>query len=108
MDNRIQKVYERPYLWNIVVLAVCLTFIIAGDSAQTVGVRPREVTLSGSVQPLEAHVSSIIERAEGHFLRGKLNLKKKQREAARAEFDKAVDSIVESGVDVRTNERLQI
>ncbi len=46
-------------------------------------------------------------RAEDHFRRGKLNLEDNKREQAREEFDKAVDSILESGFDVRASQRLQ-
>ena len=46
-------------------------------------------------------------RSEDHFRRGKLNLEDNKREQAREEFDKAIDSILESGFDVRANQRLQ-
>ena len=46
-------------------------------------------------------------RSEDHFRRGKLNLEDNKREQAREEFDKAVDSILESGFDVRASQRLQ-
>ena len=39
-------------------------------------------------------------RAEDHFRKGKLNLEDNKREQAREEFDKAIDSILESGFDV--------
>jgi membrane-bound lytic murein transglycosylase D len=52
-------------------------------------------------------VAQLIERAEAHFKQGELNLKDRNPEAARAEFDKAVDTLLESGMDVRANPRLQ-
>ena len=52
-------------------------------------------------------VSQIIERAEAHYRQGELNLKDRNPEAARSEFDKAVDTLLESGMDVRANPRLQ-
>ena len=72
--------------------------IPAGSSARTI---PTEVEKS---DPL---VSRIIARAEDHFRKGKLNLEDNKREQARDEFDKAVDSILESGLDVRASQRLQ-
>src|SRR5213076_774729 len=42
-----------------------------------------------------------------HFRKGKLNLDDNKREAARDEFDRAVDTLLESGLDVRANQRLQ-
>jgi membrane-bound lytic murein transglycosylase D len=52
-------------------------------------------------------VAQIIARAEDHFRKGKLNLEDSKREQAREEFDKAVDSILESGFDVRASQKLQ-
>jgi membrane-bound lytic murein transglycosylase D len=55
----------------------------------------------------DPRVNSIITRAEEHFKLGKLNLNDQKRQAAREEFDKAVDTVLESGMDVRSNPRLQ-
>lgn len=55
----------------------------------------------------DPRVQSIIERAETHYRLGELNLKDGKRQPAREEFDRAVDSVLESGMDVRSNPRLQ-
>ncbi|HEY0172831.1 MAG TPA: transglycosylase SLT domain-containing protein [Pyrinomonadaceae bacterium] len=55
----------------------------------------------------DPRVSKIIEEAEKHFRLGELNLKDHKRQAAREAFDKAVDIVLESGMDVRSNPRLQ-
>ncbi|HVF49206.1 MAG TPA: transglycosylase SLT domain-containing protein [Pyrinomonadaceae bacterium] len=55
----------------------------------------------------ERRVQQVIERAENHFKQGELNLKDNRREQARDDFDKAVDAILESGMDVRGNPRLR-
>jgi membrane-bound lytic murein transglycosylase D len=60
-----------------------------------------------AVQQSEEHVSKVINAAEDHFRKGKLNLEDNKRDQARDEFDRAVDSILESGLDVRANQRLQ-
>src|SRR4029453_390737 len=52
-------------------------------------------------------IDKIIASAEDHFCKGKLNLEDSKREKARDEFDKAVDSILESGFDVRASQKLQ-
>jgi membrane-bound lytic murein transglycosylase D len=52
-------------------------------------------------------VTQLIERADAHYKQGELNLKDRNPEAARAEFDKAVDTLLESGMDVRAHPRLQ-
>jgi membrane-bound lytic murein transglycosylase D len=59
------------------------------------------------VERTDAQVSRLISRSEDHFRKGKLNLDDNKRDAARDEFDKAVDTILESGLDVRANQRLQ-
>jgi len=55
----------------------------------------------------DPRVQQIIARSEEHFKLGELNLRDQRREAARQEFDKAVDAVLESGMDVRSNPRLQ-
>jgi membrane-bound lytic murein transglycosylase D len=72
--------------------------IPAASSARSI---PTEVEQS------ETRVAQIIARAEDHFRKGKLNLEDRKREQAREEFDKAVDSILESGFDVRASQKLQ-
>ncbi|WP_352430226.1 transglycosylase SLT domain-containing protein [Pyrinomonas sp.] len=59
------------------------------------------------VERQEARVSQIIARAESLFKQGELNLRDNRREQARDDFDKAVDVILESGLDVRANPRLR-
>src|SRR5947207_11663429 len=59
------------------------------------------------VQKAEPRVEMVIDRANDHFRRGKLNLEDNKREQARDEFDKAVDAIWQSVLDVRANQRLQ-
>src|SRR6184192_4659250 len=59
------------------------------------------------VQKTDGRVDQVIERANDHFRKGKLNLEDDKREQARDEFDKAVDEILMSGLDVRANQRLQ-
>jgi len=60
-----------------------------------------------AVQQSEEQVSKVIKAAEIHFNQGKLNLEDNKRDQARDEFDKSVDSILESGLDVRASQRLQ-
>src|SRR5215217_8037084 len=64
-------------------------------------------TIPSEVEQSEGRISLIMTRAEDHFRRGKLNLEDNKREQAREEFDKAIDSILESGFDVRASQKLQ-
>lgn len=59
------------------------------------------------VQKAEPRVEQVIDRANDHFRKGKLNLEDNKRDQARDEFDKAVDEILMSGLDVRASQRLQ-
>ena len=63
--------------------------------------------IPNEVQKADAHVDQVIERANDHFRKGKLNLEDNKREQARDEFDKAVDDILMSGLDVRASQKLQ-
>src|ERR1051325_7105518 len=65
----------------------------------------REIT--NEVQKAEPRVDQLIERAEAYFKQGELNLEDNKRDAARSDFDKAVDEILMSGMDVRANQKLQ-
>ncbi|HYH86701.1 MAG TPA: transglycosylase SLT domain-containing protein [Pyrinomonadaceae bacterium] len=58
------------------------------------------------VEREDPRVQQIIARSEEHFKLGELNLNDQKRQAAREEFDKAVDTVLESGMDVRSNPRL--
>src|SRR5689334_18023571 len=64
-------------------------------------------TIPTEVEQSEGRITQVIARAEDHFRKGKLNLEDNKREQAREEFDRAVDSILESGFDVRASQRLQ-
>src|SRR2546426_10441976 len=58
------------------------------------------------VQRTDPRVDQVLERANDHFRKGKLNLEDNKREQARDEFDKAIDEILMSGLDVRASQRL--
>jgi membrane-bound lytic murein transglycosylase D len=90
----------RLTLFTVLVVPAATVFgqIPAGSSARSI---PNEVEKS------DVLVSDVISRAEDHFRKGKLNLEDNKRNQARDEFDKAVDSILESGLDVRASQRLQ-
>jgi membrane-bound lytic murein transglycosylase D len=72
--------------------------IPAGSSARSI---PTEV------EKMDARVTQLITQSEARFKEGELHLKASEREQAREKFDKAVDTILESGMDVRASQRLQ-
>jgi membrane-bound lytic murein transglycosylase D len=62
--------------------------------------------VGSEIEREDPRVQKIIEDAEKHFRLGELNINDHKRQAAREEFDKAVDTVLESGMDVRANPRL--
>src|SRR5260370_373525 len=100
MSRSFPRLIARVAVLAALVAAAASQFaqIPAGSSARAI---PTEV------EKTEVRVSQIITRAEDHFRKGKLNLDDNKREAARDEFDKAVDTILESGLNVRESQRLQ-
>src|SRR5216684_3870841 len=86
-------------------LFAAAVFIPVNIQAQPGGSSAREIQTE--VQKADPRVDQIIERANDHFRKGKLNLEDNKREQARDEFDKAVDEILMSGLDVRASQRLQ-
>jgi hypothetical protein len=55
----------------------------------------------------DPRVRRVIERAEQHFKLGESALASGNKKEAREEFDKAVDAVLESGLDVRADPRLK-
>src|SRR3989440_6978118 len=100
MRTSFSTLIARLTLFTVLVVPAATVFgqIPAGSSARSI---PNEVEKS------DVLVSDVISRAEDHFRKGKLNLEDNKRDQARDEFDKAVDAILESGLDVRASQRLQ-
>jgi Outer membrane efflux protein len=91
-------------IYLVAKLAICILCLSArAQIPSATSAQP----ISTEVEASENRVSQIISRAEEHFRNGKNKLKANQREKARHEFDMAVDCILESGFDVRGNQRLQ-
>jgi hypothetical protein len=86
--------------------ALAVLFISVGAYGQ-IPTGSRERATQAEVEELEAKVVKVIAKAEDFFKQGKLSLDDNKLERARDEFDKAVDVILESGIDVRANQRLQ-
>jgi len=95
-----------PRLIARVALLTALVASAASSFAQ-IPVASSARSIPTEVEQSEGRINQIMTRAEDHFRRGKLNLEDNKREQAREEFDRAVDSILESGFDVRASQRLQ-
>jgi membrane-bound lytic murein transglycosylase D len=72
--------------------------IPAGSSARSI---PTEI------EKMDVRVTQLITQSEARFKEGELHLKTGERLQAREKFDKAVDTILESGMDVRASQKLQ-
>lgn len=72
--------------------------ISSGSSARSI---PTEI------EKMDVRVAQVITQAEARFKEGELHLKAGERLQAREKFDKAVDTILESGLDVRASQKLQ-
>lgn len=94
------RLMARMTLFTVLVVPAVTIYgqIPAGSSARDIPT---------AVQRSEEQVSRVISSAEIHFRQGKINLEDNKRDQARDEFDRAVDSILESGLDVRASTRLQ-
>jgi membrane-bound lytic murein transglycosylase D len=92
-------------VFSSVLFAVALSTPAVIQAQGPAGSSARDIQTE--VQKNEPRVDQIIERANDHFRKGKLNLEDNKREQARDEFDKAVDAILMSGMDVRSSQRLQ-
>jgi membrane-bound lytic murein transglycosylase D len=90
---------------GLVLFTVLVVPILSVSGQIPAGSSARDIPTA--VQQSEEQVSKVIKAAEIHFNQGKLNLEDNKRDQAREEFDKSVDSILESGLDVRASQRLQ-
>ncbi len=95
-----------PRLKACVALLMALVASAATSVAQ-IPVASSARTIPTEVEQSDGRITLIISRAEDHFRKGKLNLEDNKRNQAREEFDKAIDSILESGFDVRASQKLQ-
>ncbi len=95
-----------PHSMAPLALFALLVASAANSSAQIPAASSAR-SIPTEVEQSDSRVSQVISKAEDHFRKGKLNLEDSKREQARDEFDKAVDSILESGLDVRASQRLQ-
>ncbi|HEY0544849.1 MAG TPA: transglycosylase SLT domain-containing protein [Pyrinomonadaceae bacterium] len=94
-----------PRLIACAALMATLIAPAALINAQTTGSSARYIPTE--VEKLDGRVTQVIDKAETFYKQGQLNLADNRREQARDDFDKAVDAILESGMDVRANQRLQ-
>lgn len=60
-----------------------------------------------TVDPRYAEIQRVIDRSASYFQSGEVNFKDGNFDKARREYDRAIDIVLESGIDVRSDARLQ-
>lgn len=90
------------------LLAVCLGIAFSSSSfAQGRVPVSGAPGVSAEVQQRNSEIQKIMDRADERFQAGEEQFKKGDYQQARRAYDRAVDIILESGVDVRSDARLQ-
>jgi len=92
---------------KMVMVCSCVLFVWSNTAIGQIPTSGLPGRVPTEVEKANERVSKVIAIAEEHFRRGKQNLDDNRRAAARDEFDQAVDTILESGLDIRANQRLQ-
>jgi hypothetical protein len=96
-----------PRLLTALALVSTLTAPLQSLRAQGLSASSLRSTTPSEIDRDAGRVQAIIDQAEGHYKLGELSLKDRNIDAARTEFDKSVDAVLESGMDVRSNPKLQ-
>ena len=103
--NDLKKTTSLPRLFAIVALIATfvpgINILAQTPSASTLRETPNEIERE------DPRVQQLITRSEQHFKQAELNLRDNKREQARDDFDKAIDTVLESGMDVRAYPRLR-
>lgn len=110
LKERVLNLSRFPQMISRMALAIAaVAFVLpASNSFAQIPAGSSARNIQNDVEKADPRVSQLIAKAEDHFRKGKLNLEDNKREQARDEFDRAVDAILESGMDVRANQRLQV
>lgn len=101
MNGFPRRLARAAFFCTVAVVSTSNLSAQQAPSASALRATPNEVERN------DARVAQIISKAENHFKQGQVNLADNRREQARDEFDRAVDAVLESGLDVRANPKLQ-
>jgi len=102
-------------IWNRLVGSLALAFMLAGSHpsplyAQIAQQQPQQA--QSPVPPpqltaMQQRVRVLIEQVETAYANGEQDYRKGMLPEAKIEFDRAVDLMLSSGIDIRSNEQLQ-
>src|SRR5206468_10388262 len=90
------------------LFAIVLTTVqIQSTFAQGRGAAPGNAEVPAEITNRNIEIQRIIERSNGYFQSGEVNFRDGNFEKARREYDRAIDIVLESGIGVRSDARLQ-
>jgi membrane-bound lytic murein transglycosylase D len=89
------------------MLTLGLCFVTATSSPLLAQTAPLSSSVPTEVRQYNQEIQKIIDRAEERFQAGEIHFDKGEYREARRAWDRAIDIILESGVDVRSDQRLQ-
>jgi membrane-bound lytic murein transglycosylase D len=95
------------------LLAACLftvvltTYLMPRAYAQGRGASSSYVEIPAEIANRNLEIQRVMERSNGYFQSAEVNFRDGNFERARREYDRAIDIVLESGIDVRSDTRLQ-
>jgi membrane-bound lytic murein transglycosylase D len=111
MEKR--EIETEPHSFGRRLLTACLFAIaltplqIQSTYAQGRGTASGSSEVPAEVTNRNAEIQRIIERSNGYFQSGEANFRDGNYDKARREYDRSIDIVLESGLGVRTDARLQ-
>ncbi|MBL8171806.1 MAG: transglycosylase SLT domain-containing protein [Acidobacteria bacterium] len=107
-DDEVVPGRLRAGFFTTCLCAVALTPILNPSAlAQGRGVVSNNNEIPAEIALRNSEVQRVIDRSNGYFQSGEANFKDGNFDRARREYDRALDSVLEAGIDVRSDARLQ-
>jgi membrane-bound lytic murein transglycosylase D len=89
------------------ILTAIIAILISSSALLAQGVPSGLRSVPNEAAKAEARIQEVTTKAETSFKQGLLNLKDSKRPQARADFDHSVEAFLLSGINVRSNAKLQ-
>lgn len=92
-----------PRILIAIIMILCSSSALLAQQSVASGLR----SVPNEAAKAEGRIQDVLSRSEISFKQGLLNLKDSKRSQARADFDKSVEAFLLSGINVRSNAKLQ-
>jgi membrane-bound lytic murein transglycosylase D len=89
------------------ILTALIAILISGTALFAQGVQSGLRSVPDEAAKAENRIQDVLSKSEKSFKQGLLNLKDNKRPQARDDFDHSVEAFLMSGINVRTNPKLQ-